>query len=203
MQNKLGKEFFRRRAVEVSKNVLGKFLVRRLENGKILEGKIVEVEAYVGPHDRASHAFVPYHLRRHGVKKVTLRNHVEFLEGGHIYIYLVYGMYWQLNITTGPANYPECFLIRAIEIIGDKKAGSGPGKLCNYLKLDKNFYGENVAVSKRIWLEDRGVKVSKKEIIAKARVGIDYAGPYWAKRELRFFIKSSASVSKPRLLPKK
>lgn len=188
-----------RPTVRVSYDVLGKFLVRRLENGKVLEGKVVEVEAYIGPEDRASHAFVPYGQRKRGVQKITARNRVEFLEGGHVYIYLVYGMYWQLNITTGPANYPECFLIRAIEVSGDIKAGSGPGKLCNYLKLDKFFYGENVATSKRIWLEDRGVTISKKDIRATPRIGIYYAGSYWVKRKLRFFIKNNPAVSGKRL----
>lgn len=203
MAKKLSKEFFMGPSVEVSKNVLSKYLIRRLPNGKILAGKIVEVESYIGPEDRASHAFVPYRLRVRGIQKITPRNKAEYLEGGHIYIYLVYGMYWQLNITTGPKNYPECFLIRAIEVDQDFKNGKGPGKLCNFLKLDKSFYGENVATSKRLWLEDRGIKISKKDIVATPRVGIDYAGPYWAGRKLRFFVKNNLAVSRPNLLSKK
>ena len=195
-KNRLDKNFFMRPAVDVSKEVLGKFLVRRLENGKILEGEIVEVEAYVGPQDRASHAFVPYSERVRGVQKITSRNRVEFMEGGYVYIYLVYGMYWQLNITTGPANYPECFLIRAVEVSGNPKFGSGPGKLCKYFNLDKSFYGQSVINSPRLWLEDRGLKTSKKDIVATSRIGIDYAGPFWARRKLRFFIKNNPAVSK-------
>ncbi|MEK7090485.1 MAG: DNA-3-methyladenine glycosylase [Patescibacteria group bacterium] len=213
MVKKLGREFFMKPSIDVSKNVLSKYLIRRLPSGKILAGKIVEVEAYIGPEDRASHAFVPFRLRKRGIQKITSRNRVEYLEGGHVYIYLVYGMYWQLNITTGPENYPECFLIRAIEVnrgiktgkdpLSEARLASGPGKLCNFLKVDKSFYGENIATSKRLWLEDRGIKISKKNIAATPRIGIDYAGSYWARRKLRFFIKNNQAVSGPKLLSKK
>jgi len=201
MKRRLEKEFFMRKTTDVAKDVLGKFLMRRLENGKILEGKIVETEAYIGPEDRASHAFVPRRERKSGVQKITIRNRAEFMEGGHIYIYLVYGMYWQLNITTGPTNYPECFLIRAVEVVGDSGAGRGPGKLCKYFKLDKSFYGFSVVGSPKLWLEDRGVKIPKRDIIATPRVGIDYAGPYWAGRKLRFYIKNNQAVSGPPVGP--
>lgn len=186
---KLRSSFFKKDAITVSKNILGKFLVRVLPNGKIKKGKIVEAEAYVGPEDKASHA------RGH---KITERNKAEFLEGGHIYIYMVYGMYWQFNITTGPAGHPQCFLIRAIEPANtnDYKLTNGPGKLCNYFKLNKSFYGEDITKSKRIWIEDRGEKLSPKNIVATSRIGIDYAGPYWARRKLRFYIKGNKAVSK-------
>ena len=195
VKKKLGKEFFTRPAIDVARDVLGKFLVRRLENGKILEGKIVEVEAYVGPQDRASHAFVPYRKRTRGVQKITSRNRAEFLEGGYVYIYLVYGMYWQLNITTGLKNYPECFLIRAVDVAEGKSLGRGPGKLCKYFNLDKSFYGQSVINSPKLWFEDRGFKISKKDIATTPRIGIDYAGPFWASRKLRFFIKANPAVS--------
>lgn len=186
---KLRSSFFKKDAVIASKNILGKFLVRRLPNGKIKEGKIVEVEAYVGPEDKASHA---------RGNKITPRNKAEFLEGGHMYIYLVYGMYWQLNITTGPAGHPQCFLIRAIEPIPHKnyKQTNGPGKLCRYFKLNKSFYGEDITKSKRIWIKDRGEKIASKDVVAVPRIGIDYAGRYWARRKLRFYIKNNPAVSK-------
>ena len=189
MKKKLTRQFFKKDAVTVSKNILGKFLIHRLPNGKIIKGKIVEVEAYVGPEDKASHA---------RNNKITERNKAEFLEGGHIYIYLVYGMYWQFNITTGHAGHPQCFLIRAIEPenIKDYTLTNGPGKLCNYFKLDKSLYGENVTTSKRIWIEDRGEKITQKNIISAPRIGIDYAGPYWARRKLRFYIKNNPAVSR-------
>ncbi len=121
--------------------------------------------------------------------------------GGHIYIYLVYGMYWQLNISTSSEGKPECVLIRALEPISISKAktgdskllniANGPGKVCQYLKLDKSFYGEDLTKSKRIWIEDRGEKVKPKDIESSARIGIAYAGPYWSRRKWRFYIKST------------
>lgn len=167
--------------LKVAKNLLGKYIVR-CWRGKKLEGMITETEAYIGPKDKASHAYK---------WKITSRNQVEYLAGGRIYIYLVYGMHWQLNITTAKKRYPECVLIRAI--IPDnsrfKNSANGPGKLCRYLKLDKSFYAEDLTKSKKIWLEDRGIKIKPKEILATPRIGIDYAGPYWAKRKWRFWLK--------------
>ena len=168
--------------MEVARDLLGKYIVRKV-GGKKLVGKIIETEAYIGPQDKASHAYKG---------KRTPRNEAEFLIGGHIYIYLVYGMYWQLNISTFKAGKPECVLIRAIEPISIKikntKLTNGPGKLCRWLKLDKSFYGEDVTQSRRIWLEDRGEKIRPSQIKATPRIGIDYAGPYWAKRKWRFVI---------------
>lgn len=201
MIRRLTRKFFTQPTLVVAKDLLGKFLVRRLGK-KIISGKIVETEAYIGPKDRASHAFGG---------KLTARNKAEYLIGGHIYIYLVYGMYWQMNITTAQANQPECVLIRALEPtiqnkkskIKDKKyelkikkPASGPGKLCQWLKLDKSFYGEDLVKSKRIWLENRGVKIKKSDIIASKRIGIDYAGKYWANKKWRFYIKDNLFVSK-------
>jgi DNA-3-methyladenine glycosylase len=171
---RLEREFYTRPAELVAKELLGKYIV---VNG--IAGKIIETEAYVGPQDRASHAFGG---------KVTERNKVEYFIGGHIYIYLVYGMYWQLNIVTDGEGYPGCVLIRAIDLeIGDVKKSNGPGKLCRCLNLDKSFYGEDLTCGERIWLESRFIE--KQKIASGPRIGIDYAGPYWARRNLRFFIK--------------
>ncbi len=163
--------------MEVAKNLLGRYIVRQT-SGKKLAGKIIETEAYIGPQDRASHGYQ---------NKKTERNKAEYLIGGHIYIYLVYGMYWQLNISTFQEGKPECLLIRALDL---GNLADGPGKLCRYLKLDKSFYGEDLTKSKRIWLEDRGEKIKPSQILAKARIGIDYAGPYWSKRKWRFLLKN-------------
>lgn len=180
MRKRLTRKFFSRPTLEVARSLLGKYLVRK-KAGVVKEGKIVEVEAYIGPQDRASHAYQG---------KITPRNIAEYLPGGHIYIYLVYGMYWQLNITTYKAGYPECVLIRALQVKGEKEnVANGPGKLCRYLGLDKSFYGEDLVVSKRIWVEDRGERINPSQILATARIGIDYAGPYWSKRKWRFLLK--------------
>jgi len=174
---RLKRSFYQKPAEEVAKNLLGKYIVRKIQ-GKEVAGKIIETEAYIGGKDRASHAYCG---------KKTERNKAEYLTGGHIYIYLVYGMYWQLNITTGKKDEPECVLIRAIDTNDDIRLTNGPGKLCNYLKLNKSFYTEDLTKSKRIWLEKRENK--KPNILATGRVGIEYAGTYWSRRKLRFLIK--------------
>lgn len=210
---RLKRNFFLQPTLEVAKELLGKYLVRKYR-GKNIIGKIVETEAYIGPKDKASHAY--------GGKR-TPRNHAEYLKGGHIYIYLVYGMHWQFNISTFKEGEPECVLIRAVEpIINDsrfkiydsriKNLANGPGKLCRYFKLDKSFYGEDMVNSKRIWLaatissrrasphkarrEGRGDKIKSLQIVKGPRIGIDYAGPYWSKIHWRFWIKNNEFVSK-------
>lgn len=154
---------------------------------------IVETEAYIGPEDKASHAYLG---------KTTKRNLAEYLIGGHIYIYLVYGMYWQFNISTYKEGKPECVLIRALEptvknnnFLKIKNLTNGPGKLCQYLKLNKSFYGEDLVKSKRIWLEDKGIKIKNKEIVSSKRIGIDYAKE-WKDKPWRFYIKNNLFVSK-------
>jgi len=178
MKNKrLTRNFYTKPTLTTAKDLLGKYIVRKIGK-KELAGKIIEVEAYIGPQDKASHAY-------NG--KITPRNKVEYLTGGHIYIYLVYGMYWQLNIVTAKREKPECVLIRALDL---GKITNGPGKVCNYLKLDKSFYQEDLSKSKRIWLEDRGEKIKPCQILATKRIGIDYAGLYWSRRKWRFVLKN-------------
>jgi len=212
---KLNRSFYTRPTLEVAKNLLGKYIVRKIGKRKI-DGKIIETEAYIGPKDRASHAFEG---------KITKRNLAEYLIGGHIYIYLVYGMYWQLNISTSEKGRPECVLIRALDLGKPRRKASflrgkladGPGKVCRYLKLDKSFYGEDLTKSKRIWLEDpapeqarygagRGSasakasadkeKIKSSQIISTKRIGIDYAGPYWSKRKWRFVFNQNGKSGK-------
>ena len=208
---KLQREFYTRDTLLVAKELLGKYIVRRIGK-RFLVGKIVETEAYIGPKDKASHSYQ---------WKVTKRNLAEFLEGGHVYIYLCYGMYWQLNITTSENCTPECVLIRAIEPIikskdfGDSKyqapnpkqilnsndqnskkiinLANGPGKVCKWLKLNRSFYGEDLVESKKIWLE-QGEKVKNSEIVKSKRIGIDYAGS-WRHKLWRFYIKNNSFVS--------
>ncbi len=187
---KLTRAFYTGLTLTVAKDLLGKYIVRKTGRKKLV-GRIIETEAYIGPQDRASHAFLG---------KITPRNKAEYLAGGHIYIYLVYGMYWQLNVSTSQKGKPECVLIRALEVPGESKdMASGPGKLCRYLKLDKSFYGEDLTKSKRVWLEDpvprmvqgkqRWSKIPESQIKETARIGIDYAGIYWSRRKWRFLLK--------------
>lgn len=211
---KLKINFFMKPTLQVAKALLGKYIIRKIGKKKII-GKIIETEAYMGPYDRASHAY--------NFKK-TKRNHIEYLEGGRIYIYLVYGMHWQLNFTTAKKEKPECVLIRALEpVLNNKKSEhenlnskqkqnfnppiggqnsklknltNGPGKLCQYLKLNKSFYGEDLTKSKRIWLENSEEKIKTSQIKSAARVGIDYAGNYWSKKKWRFYLKNNEFISK-------
>jgi DNA-3-methyladenine glycosylase len=193
MRKRLKRSFFTQPTLIVAQELLGKYLVRKI-GGKVLAGKIVETEAYIGPYDKAAHSFGG---------KITRRNKVEYEKGGFCYIYLVYGMYWQFNITTSLKGKPECVLVRALEPVGInknlvlselKKMASGPGRLCRWLKLDKSFYGEDLTRSKRLWLEDRGERVKKSQIVKAKRVGIDYAGE-WADKLWRFYIKDNKFVS--------
>lgn len=180
MRKRLSRKFYTNNTLKVARELLGKYIIRKIGNKKLI-GKIIETEAYIGPKDKASHAY-------HG--KITKRNQAEYLIGGHIYIYLVYGMYWQLNISTFKAGKPECVLIRAIEPINEvPQLANGPGKLCRWLKLDKSFYAEDLTRSKRIWIEDWGKDINSKNIKRTARVGIDYAGPYWSKIKWRFIFQ--------------
>ncbi len=118
--------------------MLGKFLVRKFDDGKIERRKITEVEAYGGEEDLASHA-------RSGK---TLRNRIMWERGGLVYVYFVYGMYWMFNITTGKKGKPQAVLVRSVEGV------EGPGRLGRWLALDISFYGEDLVKSDRIWLED-------------------------------------------------
>lgn len=189
----LKREFFLQPTLKVAKELLGKYIVHKVRGQKII-GKIVETEAYPTADDKASHAYGYKH---------TPRNRAEYMIGGHIYIYLVYGMYWQLNISTGSQGKPECVLIRSLEptynISYDRKKSNiiipnGPGKLCNYLKLNKNHYGIDVCTSKEVWLEE-GEKINPKDIVVSRRIGIDYAKE-WALKPWRFYITQNPYVSR-------
>jgi DNA-3-methyladenine glycosylase len=198
MRGRLTRGFFLRPALIVAKDLLGKVLVRS-RGGDIKAGKIVETEAYVGVRDRASHAYGG---------KVTPRNMSEYLHGGHVYIYLCYGMYWQLNVTVMEEGVPECVLIRALEPVAQSPAAgvagnavqrgkaAGPGRLCRWLRLGRSFDREDLVESKRLWIEDWGERIRGSRIIAARRIGIDYAGA-WADKPFRFLVAGSPFVSRP------
>lgn len=135
---KLGIEFYRQDAVIVAEKLLGKILVRRWDDGSETRYRITETEAYLGEEDKACHAS----------KGRTPRTEIMYSEGGKVYVYLIYGMYWMLNVVTGNENQPQAVLIRGI----DKIIGSG--KVGRELKMYKSFYGEDLLSSDRIWIED-------------------------------------------------
>ena len=161
-------DFYRQDAVEVAKQLLGKILVRADEDGNVKRYKITATEAYCGSEDKACHAS----------KGRTPRTEVMFHEGSKVYVYLIYGMYWMLNVVTGEENHPQAVLICGIDSI------RGSGRVGRELKIDKSFYGEDLLTSDRIWIEDNN---EKNEFIAKPRVGVDYAGE-WKEQLWRFEI---------------
>lgn len=139
---------------------------------------ITETEAYKGPEDAASHA---YGGRR------TPRVEPLYRDGGTVYVYLVYGMHWLLNFSTAGEGNPEGVLIRAI--VGDNgDVVVGPGRVTRYLGIDKTLDGADATTSKDVWLEDRGIRMPARRIMTGPRVGVDYAGPYWAARPWRFWV---------------
>jgi len=168
---RLTNDFFGRDVLEVAPELIGKVLVRKFENGNTIRFTINETEAYRGEEDLACHAS----------KGRTPRTEVMYRQGGLIYVYFIYGMYWMLNFTTGPGNHPQAVLIRGTKEI------NGPGRIGRALGLDKTFYGEDLSTSLRLWVEENSTSAtSEHTIIAKPRIGINYAGNFWAKKPWRF-----------------
>lgn len=178
--HRLNRETFNQPTLRVARDLLGKFIVRS-DEGRRLSAMIAEVEAYKGPGDRACHA---YQGRR------TARVEPLYCDGGTVYVYLVYGIHWLLNFSTAGAGKPEGVLVRAIvaDPSGERKLFVGPGRVTQYLKIDKRLNGADAVDSKQIWLEDRGVRIPAKSVRKGPRVGVDFAGPYWAARAWRFWI---------------
>lgn len=162
--------FYQRDVLEVAPGLIGKYLVRQFNDGKIIRSMITEVEAYRGEEDMGCHAS----------KGRTARTEIMYHPGGVIYVYLIYGMYWMLNFVTGQKNDPQAVLIRGLEKIW------GPGKITRQLKIDGSFYGVSLVDSGLIWIEDNGIKA---QYIAKSRIGIEYAGEIWKNKMWRFILK--------------
>jgi len=166
--SRISKDFFRRDVLEVASQLPGKLLIRQFADGKRISGRITEVEAYRGTEDLACHAS----------KGRTARTEIMFGQGGYAYLYLIYGMYWMLNFVTGEQDIAQAVLIRGLDHI------TGPGKLTREFKIDGDFYGEDLGTSNRLWVEDHPGIV---KIKTGTRIGIAYAGEYWASRPWRFF----------------
>jgi DNA-3-methyladenine glycosylase len=150
----------------VAPELLGKMLF--VSRSGIPESFIItEVEAYCGEEDQASHA-------RFGK---TTRNSIMYGEAGYLYVYLIYGIYWMLNIVTGPTGSPQAILVRGLKNL------PGPGVLTRSLGIDRSFHGEDLITSGRIWVGD---SKEKPGIIQKPRVGISYAGEPWVSRAWRY-----------------
>jgi len=171
----LPRVYFNRPTATVARSLIGKYVVREID-GRILAGKIIEVEAYVGPQDKACHAS----------KGRTQRTEVLFGPPGVAYVYLIYGMYHCLNVVTEREEFPSAVLIRAIEIDGELI--DGPGRLCRALQIDRRLNRVDLTTGESLWFEDRGALVERGDVGAHPRIGVDYAGE-WAKKLWRFRLR--------------
>jgi DNA-3-methyladenine glycosylase len=188
---RLGRSFFERYTPEVAKDLLGCLLLRKIR-GKTLSGRIVEVEAYRGSDDPASHSF----------RGATKRNGIMFGEAGHAYVFLSYGFHWCLNFTTEARGQPGAVLIRALEPVEGieqmvrnrgiaelTRLTDGPGKLTKALAIDGDFDGEDVVESKRLFVTGREELV---RIKASARIGVSKG----REQQWRYFVDGNPFVSK-------
>ena len=167
--NYINKDFFLRDVLEVAPDLLGKTLVRKFDDGTIKKYIITETEAYRGEEDLACHAS----------KGRTKRTDVMYQNGGIIYVYLIYGMYWMLNFVCQKENIPQAVLIRGLNEI------NGPGKVGKELKLNKEFNYKDISIKNNLYIIDNDTKIN---ITAKTRVGIDYAGEVWKNKLWRFIL---------------
>ena len=199
---KLPLSFYQRDdAVLIARELLGKHIFTSI-GGVTTGGVIVETEAYQGPEDRGSHA---YNHRK------TPRNEMMFSAGGVVYMYICYGIHDMLNIVTGKNGVSHAVLVRAIEprigidvmrqrrdlFTDDTHLGRGPGALAKALGLVKAHNGISL-LEDTIWLEDRNEELHDSDVIASARVGMNFDGPYktipW-----RFYVRGNRNVSKPHI----
>lgn len=191
---KLPRSFYEQDTIDVAKQLLGKYLIRKHPEGDTA-GRIVETEAYVGPHDLACHAS----------KGRTARTEVMFGPAGHAYVYFIYGFYNMLNLVTEAKDYPAAVLIRAVEPMQGielmkarrkseslRNLASGPGKLCQAFAVDRSLNDADLG-GDILYVEDRGEPIPK--LKATPRIGVDYAGK-WKTKPYRFLVRHSEFVSK-------
>ena len=177
--------FYDRPALVVARAALGMVLVRNGPRGR-QAGRIVEVEAYDGPADAASHA-------RSGPAG---RARAMFGPPGHAYVYLIYGIHHCLNLVTGPAGYPAAVLVRALEPLeGLAERTSGPGLLCRALAIDRALDGADLTGA-ALHLEDRGLAVGDADVVERPRIGIHFAGEPWVSQPWRLYERSNRWVSR-------
>lgn len=179
--------FFDRDTALVARELLGLLLIRRIDD-RLVVGRIVETEAYLGPQDRASHSS----------RGLTPRNRSMFGPPGHAYVYRIYGIHHCLNFVTEPEGHGAAVLIRALEpISGITHRTCGPGLLCAALGIDRSLDGLPLDTD-RLWIGEPMIR-SRMTIVRTPRIGVDYAGP-WARRLLRFLVKGNAHLSGPNRL---
>ena len=205
---RLNKEFYQRDTRRVAKDLLGKILVRKID-GKLLKGRIVETEAYIGELDKACHAY--------GGKR-TERTELLYGEPGLAYVYFIYGLYHCFNLITERENYASGVLIRAIEPLEEieticelrfkkshkelskyekKNISNGPSKLCMAMNITKADNGVQTLISDKLYIEEptEKYKLDNLKIVRSKRIGIDYAEE--AKDFLwRYYIEGNPYISK-------
>ena len=182
LSRKLSPDFYQRDTVTVARELLGCYLVRVVDGAKRV-GKIVEVEAYLGPQDLAAHSS----------KGLTERTRVMFGPAGHVYVYLIYGIYFCMNIVTEGGGRGCAVLLRALEpVLNLEVKTSGPGLLCRAMQIDKRFYGHDLQSGD--FFVSPGEPLPDREIVARPRIGVAYSG-IWATKPLRFYIKENPFVS--------
>jgi DNA-3-methyladenine glycosylase len=192
---KLPRSFYEQPTLEVARQLLGKYLVRKHPDG-VAVGRIVETEAYVGPEDKACHAS----------RGRTQRTEIMFGPAGHAYVYFVYGFHHMLNIVTEAVDFPAAVLIRAVEpvqgialmkkrrdSVQPRNLASGPGKLCEAFAIDRGLNGSDLC-GNVLYVSDSGEPVTK--VVTTPRIGVDYAGK-WKHKPWRFLIRGNPFVSKP------
>lgn len=181
--NPLPQTFFNRPTLSVAKELLGKYLICDFDDSPVI-ARIVDVEAYIGQDDLACHAS----------KGRTKRTEVLFGPAGMTYVYLIYGMYDLLNVVTEKLDFPAAILIRGIEVFSDTPDSpirriDGPGRLTRFLNITRSHNQLDATLGQSLWIEDHQEKISKKQIQASPRIGVDYACE-WAKKLWRFSLPS-------------
>ena len=192
------RSFFTRDALSVAEDLLGHFLVRQTEKGKIV-ARIVETEAYCGITDKACHTF--------GNRR-TERTEAMFLPGGHAYVYMIYGMNFCLNVVAAGKDDPQAVLIRAVEplegidlvrenrkgIVNDRDLTNGPGKLAKALLVDRALNMCDLVKGNELFIE-KNLHPFDFSVVSVPRINIGYAGEFKDK-PWRKYIKGNKFVSK-------
>jgi DNA-3-methyladenine glycosylase len=190
--------FYAQPTLRVARALLGKILVHHSVAG-VTAGRIVEVEAYRGPADRAAHTA--------GGRR-TARNEVMWGAGGHLYVYFTYGMHYCCNVVTRAAGLPEAVLLRALEPVAGvalmrrRRARGpdvvaallcrGPGNLCRAMGIERPLNGADLSAGPIVILD--AAAVPARTIAHTPRIGVAYAGPD-AELPWRFTVRDSAAIS--------
>ena len=181
---RLSRSFYDRDTALVAQELLGKWVVHQIAAGERI-GKIVEVEAYLGAHDLASHSS----------KGLTARTQTMFGPPGHAYVYLIYGVHHCLNVVTERVGVGAAVLIRALEPVKNISGRTqGPGRLCRALEIDRRWNGHDLVNGDFFIAAPPGAE--KFSIVKRSRIGVDYA-KHWARRRLRFYIQGNPFISRP------